>query len=114
MPRPVWRLRDEVGGRVTRADTKHGEPLCLPRHVVMVWAALSRGGDGMRLTRRAVVLGAELASYSAVLTLKYAGCQTALLGLGLSGDRRRPNRHPRRSVGPGHRGVAVDARRRRV
>jgi hypothetical protein len=34
----------EVGGRVTRADTIHGEPFCLSRHVVMVWVALSRGG----------------------------------------------------------------------
>jgi NADPH-dependent 2,4-dienoyl-CoA reductase/sulfur reductase-like enzyme len=29
--------------------------------------------------RRAVVVGAELVSYSAVLTLKHAGCQTALM-----------------------------------
>src|SRR5207248_11345898 len=34
--------------------------------------------DG-KVGRRAVVVGAELVSYSAVLTLKYAGSQTVLL-----------------------------------
>ncbi|MEE6164093.1 MULTISPECIES: NAD(P)/FAD-dependent oxidoreductase [unclassified Mycolicibacterium] len=32
-----------------------------------------------KVGRRAVVVGAELVSYSAVLTLKHAGCQTALM-----------------------------------
>lgn len=34
---------------------------------------------GGKVGRRAVVVGAELVSYSAVLTLKHAGCETALM-----------------------------------